>query len=213
MTSTFDNINDVIIFALEKIIFNARQSQQIVVAQCVWWLPLVIGLEEGLINYIDNLRSRVKIAVSSVVPPEEVAPTSSGSSQGSRDKVLQDCMKFLRDSKRLWEITLSKRTGKSRTGRKNLTKVTKEVLRKPKDHSKTEGIDSNEIKQRKSAGECLCCAWPSDRKGTHRREDCIRPIKLDKGTASYPKGKVYLRQQSSDIQDDSSSSSKVAEGI
>jgi hypothetical protein len=108
---------------------------------------------------------------------------------------------------------LSKRTGKSRTGCKNLTKVMKEVLRKPKDYSKTEGIDSNEIERRKSAGECLRCAWPSNKKGTHRLKDCIRPIKLDKGTASYTKGKVYLRQQSTDIQDDSSSSSEVAEGI
>jgi hypothetical protein len=99
MTITYENNNDVIIFALEKIIFHTRQSLQIIMAQCVWWLALLIGLEEGLINYIDNLQSRVKIAVSSAVPPKDVAPTSRGSSEGLRDKVLQDCKKFLRDSK------------------------------------------------------------------------------------------------------------------
>jgi hypothetical protein len=62
--------------------------------------------------------------------------------------------------------------------------------RKPKkDFVKTEGIEFSEIEQRKAAGECLRCAWPSERKGSHRVKDCIRPIKLDKGTATYPKAK------------------------
>jgi len=55
-----------------------------------------------------------------------------------------------------------------------------------RDNSKTEGIESGEIERRKAAGECLHCAWPQDRKGNHRVKDCIRGIKLDKGTATYP---------------------------
>jgi hypothetical protein len=47
MTITFENDNDVIIYALEKIISYARRTQQIFVAQCVWWLASIIGLEQG----------------------------------------------------------------------------------------------------------------------------------------------------------------------
>jgi hypothetical protein len=58
---------------------------------------------------------------------------------------------------------------------------------------KIEGIEENEVRRRKEAGECLRCAWPSDRKGTHWVKDCIRPIKLDKGTATFPKEKAYAK--------------------
>jgi len=56
MTITFENDNDVIVYALEKIIAYARKNQQIFVAQCVWWLASVISLKQGLIVHIDNLR-------------------------------------------------------------------------------------------------------------------------------------------------------------
>jgi hypothetical protein len=58
MTVTFENDNDIIVYALEKIISYARRTQQIFVEQCVWWLALIIGLETGLVNHIDNLRKR-----------------------------------------------------------------------------------------------------------------------------------------------------------
>ena len=60
-------------------------------------------------------------------------------------------------------------------------------------YPKTVGIDKTEIQRRREAGECYCCAWPSDRKGAHRVKDCIRQIKLDKGTANYPKAKTYQK--------------------
>jgi len=63
--------------------------------------------------------------------------------------------------------------------------------RNPEDYSQTKGIDRGEISRRKAAGECLRCAWPSGRKGTHRVKDCRRQIKLDKGTAGFPKAKEY----------------------
>jgi hypothetical protein len=56
MTVTFENDNDVIVYALEKVIAYARRTQQVFVAHCVWWLASVIGLESGLVNHIDNLR-------------------------------------------------------------------------------------------------------------------------------------------------------------
>jgi 3-mercaptopyruvate sulfurtransferase SseA len=56
MTVTFQNDNDIIVYALEKVIAYARDTQRIFVAQCVWWLLSIIGLEQGLINYIYNLK-------------------------------------------------------------------------------------------------------------------------------------------------------------
>jgi hypothetical protein len=53
-----------------------------------------------------------------------------------------------------------------------------------KGYEKAEAIESSEIEQRKTAWECLRCAWPGDRKGNYRVNNCIRPIKLNKGTAS-----------------------------
>jgi len=64
MTITFENDNDVIVYALENIIAYARRTQQIFVAQCVWWLASIIGLESGLIIHIDNLRKREVTATS-----------------------------------------------------------------------------------------------------------------------------------------------------
>jgi len=63
MTITFDNDNEVIVYALEKIITYARQHQYIFVAHSVWWLASIIGLEQGLIIHIDNLKSRSDIAL------------------------------------------------------------------------------------------------------------------------------------------------------
>jgi hypothetical protein len=71
----------------------------------------------------------------------------------------------------------------------------KKQKRPERDNSKTAGIDSSELQRRKSAGECLRCAWPSDRKGTHRVADCVRPIKLNKGTAAFPKAKEYQKMK------------------
>ena len=86
----------------------------------------------------------------------------------------------------------------------------KKERRSERDHSKTGGIDSSELQRRKSAGECLRCAWPSEWKGSHRVADCRRPIKLDKGTAAFPKAKEYQKPKvagiplESDSQEDES---------
>jgi hypothetical protein len=61
MTITFENDNDVIVYALEKIIDHARRTRQIFVAQCIWWLASILGLEQGLIVFIDKLQSRIEV--------------------------------------------------------------------------------------------------------------------------------------------------------
>jgi hypothetical protein len=72
MTITFKNDNDVIVYALEKVKAYARRTQQVFVAQCVWWLASIIGLEQGLINHIDNIQSRVEVATAAEALPEDV---------------------------------------------------------------------------------------------------------------------------------------------
>jgi len=58
---------------------------------------------------------------------------------------------------------------------------------------KIEGIPGEELDRRRKEQECLRCAWPADRKGKHNTKDCYRPIKLDTGTADYPKAKAYQK--------------------
>jgi hypothetical protein len=57
MTISFDNSNDVIVYALEKIISICRDHHHLYAAQCVWWLAAITGLQEGLVIHIDNLRA------------------------------------------------------------------------------------------------------------------------------------------------------------
>jgi hypothetical protein len=70
MPITFESDNDVIVYALEKIISYARRSQQIFIAQCEWWLASVIGLEQRLISHIDTLQ-RWQDLTSPTKAPEE----------------------------------------------------------------------------------------------------------------------------------------------
>jgi hypothetical protein len=78
MTLTFEHNNDVVVYALEKIIAYARRTQEIFVAQCVWWLASIIGLEPGLVIYIDNLQSRLpKVPQEGNMPSQDKAETSS----------------------------------------------------------------------------------------------------------------------------------------
>jgi hypothetical protein len=59
MTITFENDNDVIVYTLENIISYARSTQQNIVAQVIWWLAAVIGLESGIVNHMDNLHGQI----------------------------------------------------------------------------------------------------------------------------------------------------------
>jgi len=60
---------------------------------------------------------------------------------------------------------------------------------------KIEGIPGDELDRRRKEKECLRCAWPADRKGKHNTKDCYRDIKLDKGTADFPKAKAYQKMR------------------
>jgi hypothetical protein len=116
MTITFENDNDVIAYALEKVISYARKNQQIFVAQCVWWLASIIGLEQGLIIHIDNLRKSETAATSreysGIVHPNRaqqiesekaVSPTPRDLTEDRRlDQILKSAKECLAGSERIW---------------------------------------------------------------------------------------------------------------
>jgi hypothetical protein len=60
---------------------------------------------------------------------------------------------------------------------------------------KIEGRPDKEVDQRRKATECLRCAWQSDRKGVHKTILYYRPIKIDEGTADFPKAKAYQKMK------------------
>jgi hypothetical protein len=211
MTVTFENDNDVIVYALEKVISYARRTQQIFVAQCVWWLASIIGLEQRLANYIDIVQSRINITIIPEKVPSigrTVSPIPRDNQEDQRqDKILEECEEYLKDSRRLREIAALKATGKTLTGFIDPTAISKKHLRKkdrykrklaalPKERdSKTAGIDKAEIGRRWETGECLRCAWPAHRKGAHLVADCRSPIRLDIGIASLPKAKEHSKSK------------------
>jgi len=86
MTITFEYDNDIIIYALEKVISYARRSQQIFVAQCVRWLASIIGLEQGLIICINNLQIRSELPGSVPITNKGLSLASEASPQ-AREKV------------------------------------------------------------------------------------------------------------------------------
>jgi len=61
MTITFENDKNIITYALEEILSHDRIKQSIFVAQSVWWISGIIGLQEGLVTHIDNLRIRSEV--------------------------------------------------------------------------------------------------------------------------------------------------------
>jgi hypothetical protein len=203
MTITFESDKDVIVYAFEKIISYARQHQYIVLAQSVWWISSIIGLQTELVIFIDNLKVRRDIGnpevgeVSSEPPtltavhPSRVAQiyTSDGDYIQSNsesisttetdihNKVIDNCEIFL---------------GKSKQEREAIGRFTRQAsgvvklrARKPiKSYgTQTAGIEGSELRRRKAARECHRCAWPQGRKNSHKTIDCKREIKFKKGTA------------------------------
>jgi len=64
MNITFKNDNDIIVYPLAKIISSAEGNQYLCLAQSVWWISSIIGLQQGLITHFDNLRIRLEIGQS-----------------------------------------------------------------------------------------------------------------------------------------------------
>jgi hypothetical protein len=107
MTLTFENDNDVIVYALEKIISFSRKHHYIFLAQSVWWIASIIGLQQGLITYIDNIQSRIEVGTVSDKVPEEpvtidekrVSPTPRELTEDQRlDRILESAERVIQDS-------------------------------------------------------------------------------------------------------------------
>jgi hypothetical protein len=58
MTINFESDKEVIVYALEKIISHARDHQYIFLEHSVWWISSILGLQEGLVIHIYNLKAR-----------------------------------------------------------------------------------------------------------------------------------------------------------
>ena len=208
LTITLENGNDVIVYALEKVISYSKRMKQILVAHCVWWLASVIGLEQGFIIYIDYLQKRFEIShdkaalVSETRIPQKVTATSNihperlrhsdrsepfTSEFEKQDIILQKRENVLLKSKAIRRSILK---GPPRQSRKVLaaasdstTSRDRKVKRAKRAHyPESDGIDSMEFETTPAAGECPCCAQPQDRKRNHKVKNCRRPICLEKGT-------------------------------
>jgi hypothetical protein len=129
MTITFGNDNDVIVYAFEKIISYARNTQQVFVAQCVWWLVSALGLEVGLISYIDNFHTRVEITVSQAKSPGQTDKENKDLGEDPQDNVLRESNQFLLESWRLRDVATHKKTGQTKTVWINPSAVLKQSLR------------------------------------------------------------------------------------
>jgi hypothetical protein len=108
---------------------------------------------------------------------------SLNNSETSKD----NCEEFLQHSK----------FERKQVARKNLqpSKVVKKKAGKPlmTYGTQAKGIDGTELRRRKAAGECQCCAWPKNRKGAHKTLECYRWAGKDKGTGPLPRAKHYQR--------------------
>jgi len=173
MSVSVENKNDIIVYTLESVIAHARWTQQIFVAQCVWWLASIIGLERELVSHIDRLQGQKETKSSEQLPPQKLATPRDLTEDSRVDQVLDSTEQYLRESKRLREeiaglkssgITTSGRINPSRRKRRNsriARGISKDaVINNQKDHSKAEGIDGREISRRTAADECLRCTWP-----------------------------------------------------
>jgi len=195
------------------------------VAQCVLWLASIVGLEQGLVSHIDRLQGQEDTTLQEQLPREVSAIPRDLTEDRRIDQVLDCTEQYLRESKRLREIAALKISGETTTGQINpsgrirrslrkATRISKDVVtNKRKDYSKTEGIDDSEISRRKAAKECLRCAWPFDRKGNHRVKNCVRRIKLDKGTAIFPTDRNYQKPTKSSEGSDHADSSDSEDNI
>ena len=99
------------------------------------------------------------------------------------NEVIDNCEAFLEQSKQerkaIGRITRqASRVVKRKANRKKPIKTF---------GTQTAGIDGNKLRRRKTAGECQRCAWPQDRKGSHKTLDCFGRKNLEKGTAPFLK--------------------------
>jgi len=219
MPITFETDNNAIVYALERIISYARKNQYIFLAQNVWWIASIIGLQQSLIIYIDNLRerseayqapsinqydrdnihpdriSRIKKPIPELDSPNYCSSRDSGESESKQLSTSEDSLhdQILDNCD---EPRQQSKQQREKVARRTLQMI-KEISgrfpqrKKPRKSYKDQatGIDRSELACRQAAGECQCCAWPGDRWGAHKTLDHFRWLRKEKGTAPFPKAK------------------------
>jgi len=167
----------------------------------------MIGLQQELVIYINNLKSRTEVSKQASIPIEKLhihlaratqiqtaiedsskaeAEELETSEDNTQDMILANCEEYLRQSKlerkkiarRSWEISKGLSKGKIHKTKKN-------------HHTQTERIDKSELNRMKAAGKCQCCAWPKDQKGSYKTTDCFWGKRTENGTVPFPKKKQY----------------------
>jgi hypothetical protein len=108
------------------------------------------------------------------------------------NEVIENCELFLEQSKQERKSLGRFNRQKSQVVKSRVEEKERRKARKPIKTfgTQTEGIDGSELRRRKAAEECQWCAWPRDRKGSHKTLDCFRWKRLEKGTAPFPKKKI-----------------------
>jgi len=99
MTISFENDNEVIVYALELIIDYARKNQYIFIAQCVWWVASTIGFESELVKHIDNLRIRLEASKTPNKEESRIDKTNTELEQHC-NKILSQAERFINGSKK-----------------------------------------------------------------------------------------------------------------
>ena len=208
MAITFKNDNDIIVYALEKVISYARDNQYTFLAQRVWWIASIIGLQEGLVIHIDNLRARTLVgspaklkgrhSPDSSVHASWVAQIQNSTTKYSafdtgsisttetdiHNEVANNCEIFVEQSKQERKA-IGHRTRQASRIIKWMSKKAIKTF-----STQMEGIDGSELRRRKAVGECQGCAFPNDREGSHKTMDYFRRKRLEKGTAPPPKNEA-----------------------
>jgi hypothetical protein len=195
MTITFESDKDVVIYTLEKIISYARDHQYIFLAQSVWWISSIIGFQSGLVIHINNLKIRDDIRQlenldtevqqhQDHLQPSRAARIQNPNSDYSdsehesittteteiQNDVIHKCEVFLEQSKQE-----RKAIGLFSRQASRVVKCTANENKSIKTfRTETEGIDGEELRRREAAGEWQRCAWPRDRKGSHKTIDCFQ---------------------------------------
>jgi hypothetical protein len=86
MTITFENDYEVIVYAIEKIISYARDNQYLFLAQSIWWISSIVGLQEGLVIHIDNLKLPSELRHSSNIHRQSVFESPKATEENTRVK-------------------------------------------------------------------------------------------------------------------------------
>jgi hypothetical protein len=165
ITITFENDNDIIVYALFRIISYARDNQYIFLAQNIWCISSIIGLMQRLMIHINNLQNRSDKTTGRVSRElQEMQQESREQNTDSviagadtiepepdrRDTILRECEEYLCNSTQLRDIANLKANGKSKSGRINPLRSTKRAVsnkkKQPlKDYTTTVGIQEAEI--------------------------------------------------------------------